>query len=142
MSLNDTIESLANATVYIERYDADGYDADAGAYTKGAMTLLGPFNAVVQPAYNMNRVIGGADIEATATNQRSDEVFVMYIVSEVRTREDSKAPDIARYQRKKNPWPEAKRCTIERHEADWGFSDEEDAVHSRVIMAKITGGGS
>src|SRR5262245_14096650 len=50
--------------------------------------------AVVQPAFNLNRIIGGADLEAHEENQRVPEVRQLHTATQLNTRTATTQPDV------------------------------------------------
>lgn len=128
MSLNDSITSLANATVTIRRTSESTFVN--GKYVKGAPTLITGVRAVVQPAYNLNRVIGGADIEATVDNQRIAEVYQIHLLEKLYTVEEDHDPDVILW--RDSEW------TVIRVE-EWEITGE---IHYHAVITKVTRGAS
>lgn len=135
MSLNDTIEDLANATVTVRRTTAvPRVNGVKRAGTQSTFTCI----AGVQPAYNINRVVGGADLHALVDGQRITDVRIVYTITELRTREPvtgslpANEPDvIVNY--------EGADWTVIRVEK-WEDPDGDD-IHFKNIAVKFTQGG-
>ncbi len=128
MSLNDSITSLANATITIRRTLESTFVN--GKYVKGPPVLIEGVRAVIQPAYNLNRVIGGADIEATVDNQRMAEVYQVHTTAKLYTVQEDHDPDVILW--RDSEW------TVIRVE-EWEITGE---IHYHAVITKVTKGAS
>jgi hypothetical protein len=63
-----------------------------GIYTPGAPTTF-TIDVVAEPAYNLNRVIGGADLEAKVDLQHVTEIYQVWTRFALQTRSLNTDPD-------------------------------------------------
>lgn len=129
MSLGDSLDSLVTNTVTLNRRAKGTYVK--GVYVLGVLTVIPGITMVVQPAYNLNRVVGGADLSAKADNQKAADVRVCYTSTELKTISDTTDPDVITDL-------ESSSWTVTRVER-WELSGD---VHYRCILSKVTGGAS
>lgn len=127
MSVNDSISALANHTLTVTRRLKGVYTN--GIYVPGATSTF-TIVAVVQPAFNLNRIIGGSDLEGTVENQRVQEIYQIHTTTELRTRTETTDPDVVTY--KGRPW------TVARVE-EWDLDGE---IHFHAVITKQTRGAS
>ncbi len=127
MSLNESIDALVTDTVTVKRR-AEGTWTD-GIYTPGTLTTFSA-NVVMQPAFGLNRIIGGADLHSEMDNQSAPDVRVLYTTTKFYTRSPSTDPDVIVFE-------SADWTTIRVEE--WNLSGEK---HYRVIITKVTHGAS
>ncbi len=127
MSLNDSITELANETLTVTRTAVGSFVA--GIYVTGAATTFS-IEAVVQPAFNLNRVIGGSDLQAGLDNQRVETIYQVHTATELLGRDTTKDPDVVTY--KGAPF------TVARAE-EWNLDGE---VHYHCVITKQTQGAS
>lgn len=134
--LVEAITDLINATISFTRHERGAYNADTGKYEPGSATTFSGIGCVMQPAFGLNRVVGGADMQGRVDGQQTTTVYAFETLTELRTRRAPEGsdpgwdPDIVHY--KNCDW------TVDRVE-DWGFDDEH---YYHVVMAKVTGGKS
>lgn len=128
MSVLDSIDSLATDTLTVRRR--------ATVAPVNGKRALGPATtftcvAVVQPAFNMNRVIGGANLSAREDLQSATDVRQLHTRTELKTRSPGFDPDeIVGF--------EGANWTVRLVEK-WVIDDE---PHYHVAIAKQTGGAS
>lgn len=91
MSVLDSIASLSTGTYTVIRR-ATGTWAN-GRYTKNPNSSSFQVKAVVQPAFNMNRIIGGRDLKHDEQGQHVTSVQLMYTTTELFTRTETHDPD-------------------------------------------------
>lgn len=91
MSLLDAIASLATGTYTVTRRATGTWSA--GRYTKNASSSTFNIVASVQPAFNMNRIIGGRDLQHTDQGQSVTNVRLLYTTTELFTRNATNDPD-------------------------------------------------
>lgn len=127
MGLNDSILALANETLVVTRTAKGTYVT--GKYVPGATSSFS-IDAVVQPAFNLNRVIGGADLQAGVENQRVEEIYQLHTVTALATRTPTTDPDVITY--KGALW------TVARSE-EWELDGE---IHYHVVITRQTKGAS
>lgn len=128
MSLNDSITRLATNTVTVRRR-VEGTFVN-GVYVLGAASTFTCL-VVVQPAYNLNRVVGGADLSARVDNEKVADVRVVYTTTELKTRTPTTDPDVVTDL-------EGAEWTVTRVER-WDLTGK---VHFRCIISKQTEGAS
>ncbi len=95
MSLRDAIASLAQGGPYTVTRTATG-TREKGHYTPGSETTF-DIVASVQPT-------DGAELHDLAEGQRTDEVRVIYTVTELRTRTPAGEPDRIELEGSEDPW--------------------------------------
>ncbi len=127
MSLLDSITSLVNATVTVTRH-AEGVYTN-GIYAPGAASTF-TCDVVMQPAFGLNRVIGGADLHAGVEGQSTTDVLNFFTVTEIKTRTPTTDPDVITYR--------GASWTVARVEPWTLISD----TYYRVLITKQTGGAS
>lgn len=128
MSLNDSIDSLLTDTGIVVTRCAPGTLVD-GIYTAGAPSTF-TIDAVVQPAYNLNRVIGGSNLSALVDGQKATDVRQLHTRTELFVlTEAHPTPDVLTFQG--SDWVVAR---VER----WDLSGE---VHFHVVAARLTNSG-
>lgn len=133
MSLNDTIDGLANASITVSR--TTRVAPVKGRKVAGTTMTLGPFDAVVQPAFNLNRVIGGADLDGTADNQKVVEIYQVHTTVELHAGEEIDGvaqyePDVVTYK--------GKQYTVARVEGPWDLGGQQ---HWHAVITRQTKGG-
>jgi hypothetical protein len=131
MSVNESIDSLSNATLTVTRTTTTGAYVD-GIWVKGASTTF-TIDAVIQPAFNLNRVIGGADLEGNVENQSVVEIYQVHTRTQLFTR-------------KKGP-PAIEPDLIEYDDAQWTVArveewDIDGEVHYHAVITRVTHGAS
>lgn len=94
MALNDSITELANATLTVTR-KADGTFTN-GIYGPGATTTF-DIDVVMQPAFNLNRIIGGADLKSDIDLQRVETIYQIHTTTEIKCRTPTTEPDVVTY---------------------------------------------
>lgn len=135
MSLADSIFSLATSTDLVVQRTAQGAFTN-GVYANGGVTTF-TITAVVEPAYNQSRVIGGADLGAKVDGEHAWDVRVIYTTTLLQTVAPSTAvggatvPDVITNL-------EGVAWTVARVER-WQLNDD---THFRVILSKQTFGSS
>ena len=129
MSVLDSMDSLMTDTLSVSRY-AVGTWAN-GIYTPVGSPTRFTIQAVVMPAYNLNRVVGGADLHAMVDDEKVTEVRQLYTRTELRTRTPTNDPDIVTNY-------EGASWTVIRVEK-WTLIDQ-TAFH--VVISKQTQGAS
>jgi hypothetical protein len=125
--VNNSIASLANATLTVTRTVEGTYVN--GIYVPGATSTF-PIDVVIQPAFNLNRIIGGADLEGAVDNQRVQEIYQIHTTTLLKTRTPTTDPDVIAY--KGGNW------TVARVE-EWDLKGQ---VHYHVVITKQTRGAS
>lgn len=128
MALNGAIASLATHLGITVSRRVEGTYVN-GVYVSASPTTF-TIDAVIQPAYNLNRIIGGADLDAKVDLQRTDEVRVVYTVTELKTRSPTTDPDVVTF--------DGADWTAIRVE-NWNLRGE---IHYRVVVTKQTHGAS
>lgn len=98
MSLLDIISSpdMQPVTVSITRR-IDG-TWNAGVYTFSSPITLSNVQMIIMPAYNMNRIVGGADMYALVDNERTFDVRQCYSAVKLYTRSPTTDPDVINYE--------------------------------------------
>lgn len=129
MPLNDTISSLAtDFTCVVSRRVAGTY-VD-GIYTRATPTTL-TIDCVTEPAFNLNRVIGGANLlPGGIEGQQATDVRQLWTTTELFTVSKNNDADEIRLQGK--DWTVAR---VER----WDLSGE---VHFHCVITAIGLGGT
>lgn len=137
MSVMDSIDDLIThgdgapnpALVVIRR--AKGAYVD-GVYVPSETTNTFPVNAVVMPAYNLNRIIGGADLKALVDGQKVTDIRQLFTRVQLRTRGENPPldPDVVEL--------EGALWTVVRVERWDGDGD----VSYHVVITKQTAGAS
>lgn len=127
MSLLDSIDGLANATVIVTRHSIGTY-VD-GIYVVGATSTF-TAAVVMQPAFGLNRVIGGMDMRAEMDNQQTTDVRDFFTRTPIRPRTPNSDPDIITF--------ESADWTVARSEP-WTLDDQ---TYYRVLITKVTHGAS
>lgn len=130
MPLNDTIASLAtDRGVVVSRYGA-GTFVD-GVYVRNTPTTL-LIDCVTEPAFNLNRVIGGVnlDVSGAVEGQRTTDIRQIWTTTELFSRTPTNDPDEVALQ--------GKNWTVARVER-WDLAG---TVHFHVVLAAMTLGSS
>lgn len=127
MGLNDSILGLTNETLTVTRRAVGTFVS--GIYVPGAPTTF-EVVAVVQPAFNLNRVIGGSDLQAGIDGQRVETIYQVHTATEIRGRTPANDPDVVTYR--------GDDYTVARVE-QWDLSGE---VHYHAVITKLTSGAS
>lgn len=127
MALNDSIAALATDTLTVTR-TAEGSYVN-GIYAPGATSTF-EIDAVVQPAFNLNRVIGGADLQAGLDLQRVETIYQVHTVTEIKGRTETTDPDVITYN--------GDDYTVARVE-EWELDGE---IHFHAVITKQTRGAS
>lgn len=128
MGLADTIARLStdfSVTVYRR---AHGTLVD-GIYTQAAATTF-TIDCVTQPAFNLNRVIGGANMVGHVDGQMTTDVRQIWTTTELFTQSDTNDPDEIDLQG--HMWTVAR---VERWE-------NRGQVHFHVVLTAQTEGAS
>lgn len=128
MSILESIDSLATGTYTVTRRAAGTWVN--GVYTPNPITTTFTIRAVVQPAFNLNRVIGGADMRHLDEGQFIWDTQVLYTQTPLVTRTTTNDPDIITIDG--DDW------TAFRVEK-WDLAGQ---VHYRVIMSRKTDGAA
>jgi hypothetical protein len=127
VSLNDSITALANATLTVTRMVKKTFvDGIAVAGSTTTFTI----DAVVQPAFNLNRIIGGADLQAGIDLQRVETIYQIHTTTELKGRTPTTEPDVVTYK--------GDAYTVARVE-EWDLDGE---IHYHVVITKQTEGAS
>ncbi len=92
MPILDTIAAMATGTYTVTRR-AKG-DMVSGKYVPNPTTSTFSVVAVVQPATDLQRVVGGADMRSYVENQRMDDVMMMHVVTKLWARTTTHDPDV------------------------------------------------
>lgn len=133
MSVNDTLDGLKTDTLTVQRRPAG--TMVNGRYVPSTSPTTFTIDAVVQPAFNLNRVVGGANLAALVDGQHVTEVVQFHTATEIRTRTPNNDADVIVGYRGAN-WTVAR---VER----WVLEDEgDDQVHYHVVMTRQTLGAS
>ena len=128
MSVLDSLDSLlTHVGITVTRHAIGTYTN--GVYTPAAPTTL-TIDAVVQPAFNLNRVVGGADLHAHVDNQSATDVRQLHTRTELRTRTPTNDPDVLTL--------DGADWTVIRVEP-WDLDGER---HYHCVLSKITHGGA
>lgn len=133
MSLLDAIDSLrtdddGNDGEYtVTRFD-EGENVD-GVWVSGATTTF-TIIACVQPATNLQRVVGGADMRSLESNERTDNVRVLWTRTALHPRDREEDSDRILI--------DGRQYKVFRVEK-WTYDGEQ---HYRVACTLLTGGGS
>ncbi len=128
MSLDESIDALITDTLVVTRHAVGTYTA--GIYATGAVTTF-TCDAAVQPAFGLNRVVGGADLGAKVDGQHVTDVRDFFTRTFLKTRTPTTDPDVI-------TGFEGADWTVARVEK-WNLSGE---VYYRCLISKITGGAS
>lgn len=131
MSVNESIDGLANATLTVTRTNTTGAYVD-GIWVPGTTTTF-TIDAVIQPAFNLNRVIGGADLEGSVENERVVEIYQIHTRTELKTRKKGPPaiePDLVEY--------DGAQWTVARVEK-WDLDGE---AHYHAVITRVTKGAS
>lgn len=91
MSVNSSIDDFVTDAGVVVTRTAEGSFVN-GIYALGAPTTF-TIDVVAEPAYNLNRVIGGADLEAKVDNQRTTEIYQIWTTTPLLTRSQTTDPD-------------------------------------------------
>lgn len=126
-SLLDTIAGLATGTYTVTRH-VTGTWAN-GRYTKSASPTTFDIVASVQPAFNMNRIIGGRDLQHTEQGQYTTNVRLLFTITELFTRRPGFDPDEISI--------DGSTWTVTRVEK-W---DHTGRVHYKVVVSEALHGG-
>lgn len=130
MSLNDTIASLATDIGAIVSRRVVGTYVD-GIYIRATPTTF-TIDCVTEPAFNLNRVIGGVNlnVDGNVEGQRTTDVRQIWTTTELFTQNPAYDPDEILLQ--------GKNWTVARVER-WDLSGE---VHFHVVLSAQTFGAS
>ena len=129
MPLNDTIDSLAtDRGVTVNRYGTGTWTD--GVYTRATPTTL-LIDCIVEPAYNLNRVIGGQNLYGGVEGQGATDIRQIWTATELKTRTATTDPDEVIGLQGKN-WTVAR---VERWDLD-------GQVHFHCVLAAQTGGAA
>lgn len=132
MPVNDSITSLANASITVTRTARAPFVN--GRRVAGAESTIGPISVVAQPAFNLNRVIGGADLDGNIENQQVVEIYQIHTTTQLMAGEDGESvtryePDIVTFR--------GKQWTVARVE-EWNLDGE---IHYHAVITRRTKGG-
>ena len=128
MSLDETIDDLVTHTVTVQRTPKEALSM--GKPVAGTPTTF-TADIVLQPAFNLNRVVGGANLAAHVDGQHATDIRVFYTRTQFYTRSSTTAPDVIQNLDGAN-WVVARVET-------WTLTDE---THYRVIVTRDTGGSA
>ena len=128
MSVLESIDDLVTDTLTVQRHVQGTFTN--GVYIPAAPTTF-TIDAVVQPAYNINRVVGGADLHALVDDQKAFDVRQLHTRTLLKTRTPSSDPDVILSY-------EGASWTVARVEK-WTLDGES---HYHCIITRSTGGGS
>jgi hypothetical protein len=135
MSLVDSIDDLIthgdgaeNPAITVTRRGIG--TLDAGVYIPNPNPTTFLIDACVQPAFNLNRVVGGADLKATFEGQSITDVRQLFTRTELKTRTPETDPDV-----------------LTLFGADWTVArverwDGDDDFYFHVVITKQTFGAS
>lgn len=127
MSVLDSIDDLATDTLTVQR--------SQGSYTNGVYTPGTPTTfqivAVVEIAFNMNRVIGGADLRSRNEGEQTFDVRQIWTRTPLLTLSTSNDPDVI-------VGFEGGNWTCARSEV-WTYEGE---THHHVLLTRQTNGAS
>lgn len=131
MSVTDSISSLGNATITISR--TTRAPLVNGRRVAGTTTTIGPITVVAQPAFNLNRVIGGADLDGTAENQKVVEIYQIHTTTQLFAGEEEDVgadyePDVVTFK--------GKQWTVMRVEGWPAFG----TMHYHAVITRATKG--
>ena len=126
--LLDTINSLATGTYTVTRRPKGTWSN--GVYVLNASPTTFTIKAVVQPAFNLNRVVGGADMRHPDEGQFIWDTQVIYTATPIFTRTDLYDPDIISIDG--DDWQAFRVET-------WNLVGQ---VHYRVILSRKTDGAA
>lgn len=129
-ALNDAILDVDAETLTVSRTPVGAYDPVTGLYVPSASSTF-TIVAAVQPAFNLNRIIGGADLSAHVDLQHATDVRQLHTATLLKTRTPTTDPDVILGLEDAN-WTVAR---VER----WTLDGE---THYHCVIAKQTGGGS
>lgn len=129
MSLVDSITDLVTDTVTVSRTPEGSYVN--GEYIKGTPSTF-TADIVAMPAYNLNRVIGGANLSALVDDQKVTEVRQLYTVTELKTRTATTDPDVIK------AWDGAD-WTVARVEK---WPDLDGGFFYHVVVSRVTAGAA
>lgn len=141
MSVLRAIDNLANAgvpgkpTITFTRWAAGHYDDNTGVWANGA-SVTSPFKAVVQPAFNLNRVVGGADMQGRVDLQKTTTVMQLHTRTALQTLSKDPGTDAA-----------IPADVITYKGADWTVSrveiwEDRGQPYYHVVFTKKTGGAA
>jgi hypothetical protein len=129
MPLNDTIASLATDFGCVVTRAAGGTWTD-GIYVRDSAPTTFTIDCVVEPAFNLNRVIGGANLYGGVEGQMVTDVRQFWTITELKTRTPDNDPDEILLQ--------GKNWTVARVER-WDLDGE---VHFHCVVTAKTMGAS
>ena len=129
MSLLETIDDLATHLGVTVQRRLKGTMTN-GKYVQNAPTTF-TADIVLQPAFNLNRVVGGANLDAKVDLQHATDIRVFYTRTQFFTRSATTDPDVI----------------IDLDGADWTVARVEtwtlgDDTHYRVICTRVTMGAA
>lgn len=130
MPLGDSITALVTDTLTIRRTTGSAAYVDGVKQVPASTTFT--CDVTMQPAFGLNRVIGGADMQSELDGQHVTDVRVFNTLTEVRTRTPTNEPDVVE-------GFEGANWTVARTER-WPTLD--GGSYWRVIITKQTGGAS
>ena len=128
MSVNNSIDDFITDAGIVVTRTATGTFVN-GVYVKGSPTTF-LIDVVAEPAYNLNRVIGGADMEAKVDLQHVTEIYQIWTRTALLTRSETTDPDTMLF--RGNTW------TVARVEI-WNLSG---VVHCHAVISRSTFGDS
>lgn len=134
MPVNDSITGLANASITIAR--TTRVPPVNGRRVAGTTTTVGPIDIVIQPAFNLNRVIGGADLNGTVENQQIEEIFQIHSTEPLYA--GQRIAGATQYEPDIVTW-DGQEWTVARVESPWDLTGER---HWHAVITRRTGGGS
>lgn len=137
MSMADTISTMKNADLTVQRRAAGAFDAD-GVWQPGPVILTFIVEASVQPATGMQRVVGGRDMRADEQGQHVFDVRQLFTPTQLFTRDAQATPPVEADQiinYRGGIW------TVVRAE-EWEGPDGPEDLYYRVMITKETRGAS
>jgi hypothetical protein len=92
MPILDTISGMSTGTYTVTRRAVG--TMTSGKYVPNPTSSTFTIEAVVQPATDLQRVVGGSDLRSYVENQRVDDVRSLHTATELWTRTTAHDPDI------------------------------------------------
>lgn len=129
MSINDSIDSLLTDFGIVITRTGPGAYVD-GVYVPGPATSTLTCDAVVQPAFNLNRVIGGSNLSSLVDGQKATDVRQLHTRTALFAIDDTHpVPDVLTFQ--------GSQWIVARVE-EWDLTGE---IHYHCVVARLTTGG-
>jgi hypothetical protein len=95
VSINDSIAGFATGTYTVTRRLKGTFTS--GKYVPNASPSTFSVSAVIQPATDLQRVVGGKDLREGVENQRLDDVRMMHCATELYMLSATHDPDTISY---------------------------------------------